>query len=187
MIKTLILLRHGQYLKEPQEKLTKLGRKQALLAGERLKEFKINKIYVSTMLRAQETAQISLGQFVKQRKFESCDLLRECVPGFPKKLRKKYGYTKLSELNKDQKQADEAFKKYFTFAKNKKTNLLVCHGNIIRYLVCKSLGVDTDTWMKFDIKQCGITIIELNFKNKSLKVITHNETGHIPLKLQTFI
>lgn len=84
-------------------------------------------------------------------------------------------------------QADRAFKKYFTFSKTKRTVLLVCHGNIIRYLVCKSLGIDTDSWTKFDIKQCGITIVELNSKDNSIKVIGHNDVGHIPIEMQTFI
>lgn len=187
MIKTIILLRHGQYIKLPTEKLTALGRKQAQLAGKRLNDFKINKIFVSSMPRAKETSEISLKQLSRVFKPEACDFLRECVPGFPKKLRKKHGYTNLKELKKDKIQADMAFRKYFTFSKTTRTELLVCHGNIIRYLVCKSLGIDTDTWTKLDIKQCGITIVQLNSKNKTISVITHNDVGHIPIKMQTFI
>lgn len=187
MIKTLIFLRHGQYQTKPTEKLTALGRKQAQLAGRRLGEFKINKIYVSTMPRAIETSKIVLKKFSRLLKPESCDLLQECVPGFPLKLRKIYGHTNLAKLKKGKAQADKAYKKYFTFSKKMRTELLVCHGNIIRYFVCKALGVDTDTWVKLDIKQCGITIIILDSENNSVSLITHNDIGHIPVKMQTFI
>ena len=49
-MKTIILLRHGQYTKDPTEKLTPLGRKQAVLAGKRLKnitfdDLKLNSPY----------------------------------------------------------------------------------------------------------------------------------------------
>ena len=187
MVKTIILLRHGQYSKNPTEKLTKLGRQQAHLAGKRLRDFRIQKVHVSSMPRAQETWNISSRKLDRSHKAEVCDFLRECVPGFPKKMRKKHGYTDLKKLKKDKLQADRAFKKYFGFSKTRRTELLVCHGNIIRYLVCKSLEISTDSWMKLDIKQCGLTVITLNSKNRTRTLISHNDVGHIPAKKQTFI
>lgn len=187
MVKTIILLRHGQYTRKPTEKLTKLGRNQALLAGKRLRDFRIQKVHVSSMPRAQETWKISSSKLERGHRAEVCDFLRECVPGFPKKLRKKHGYTDLKKLKKDKLQADRAFKKYFGFSKIRRTELLVCHGNIIRYLVCKSLEISTDCWLKLDIKQCGLTVIVLNSKNRTRTLISHNDVGHIPSKKQTFI
>jgi broad specificity phosphatase PhoE len=55
---TSLLLRHGQYKKEPLETLTTLGMKQARLAGRRLREYSISEIHHSTMPRARETAEI---------------------------------------------------------------------------------------------------------------------------------
>lgn len=187
MVKTIILLRHGQYKRKPTEKLTKLGRHQALLAGKRLRDFKIQKVSVSSMPRALETWKISSSRLDRSYRAEVCDYLRECVPGFPKKMRKKHGYTDLKKLKKDKLQADRAFKKYFGFSKSNRTELLVCHGNIIRYLVCKSLDISTECWLKLDIKQCGITVIKLNSKNRTRTLISHNDVGHIPAEKQTFI
>lgn len=190
MTKTIILLRHGQYTKEPKEKLTALGRKQARLAGRRLAEFKIDEVAISSMPRAQETASLALKQIHKKngRLHEQvfCDDLRECVPGFTEELRKKHGYKK-TELVRDRKQADRAFKKYFKYSKKESTVLLVCHGNIIRYLTCKALKVPALAWLRLDIKQCGFTILTLDSKKGVMNLITHNETGHIPLKDQTFM
>lgn len=184
-IKTIILLRHGQYESKPVQRLTALGRQQAVLAGKRLAQYSITKIYSSNMPRAQETARIVNRRLKKS--LEESELLCECVPGFPMKERKKHGFTDAKKLARAKKQADQAFKKFFQFSKTSQTELLVCHGNIIRYLICKSLGIETDTWTKFDIKQCGLCIVELDSKTKKMMVITHGDVGHIPLKLQSFM
>lgn len=186
-IKTIFLLRHGQYKKKPSEVLTTLGRKQATLAGKRLKEIKFFKIHFSTMPRARETAEIVKKTMGYRKKIHGSDFLHECVPGFPKKLRKKHGFTDQKKLKADKRQADRAYRDIFTFSKGKRNELVVCHGNIIRYFLCKALGVDTEVWRKLDIKQCGITIIELNSKTRSIGIIAHNDIGHIPLKMQTFL
>lgn len=186
-IKTIFLLRHGQYKKNPTEVLTPLGRKQAKLAGKRLKEIQFHKIHFSTMPRARETAEIVQKAMGYRKKMHGSDFLHECVPGFPKKLRKKHGFTDEKKLNADKRQANRAYRDIFTFSKSKRSELVVCHGNIIRYFLCKALGVDTEIWRKLDIKQCGITIIELNSKKRSIGIIAHNDIGHIPLKMQTFL
>lgn len=187
MIKTIILLRHGQYISGDKERLTALGRKQARYAGRRLQDFKIDSVVVSTMPRAQETARIALKRSAKKiAKFESTDLLRECIPGFPEKLRIEKKLKK-SSLNKQKKTLDEGFEKYFTFSKKKTTQLIVCHGNVIRYLVCRALSIPTLKWVQMDIKQCGISIIQLDTKKKTMSLIAHNDVGHIPHRHQTFV
>ena len=87
MVRTIILLRHGQYSKNPTEKLTKLGRQQAHLVGKRLRDFRIQKVHVSSMPRAQETWNISSRKLDRSYKAEVCDFLRECVPGFPNRIK----------------------------------------------------------------------------------------------------
>ena len=186
-IKTIFLLRHGQYKSEPTEHLTPLGRKQALLAGKRLKNIKFHKFHFSTMPRARETAQIVQKTMGYKGRLNGSDFLHECIPGFPKKLRKKHGHTDEKKLSRHKRRADRAFRDIFKFSKKNRSELVVCHGNIIRYFVCKSLGIDTDLWTRLDIKQCGITVIQLNLKKRTKNIISHNDIGHIPLKMQTFI
>jgi serine/threonine-protein phosphatase PGAM5 len=186
-IKMILLLRHGQYKNKPSEQLTALGRKQAALAGKRLKGMKIHKIHFSTMPRAKETAEIVIKNMGYKKKPHSSEFLRECVPGFPKKFRKKHGFTDVKKLKKDKLQADRGYRDVFTFSKSRRTELVVCHGNIIRYFLCKALGIDTDSWRRLDIKQCGLTVIQLDSKTRMAKIISHNDVGHIPLKMQTFM
>ncbi len=185
----IILLRHGQYLRSPTEKLTDLGRKQAKYAAKRLSEYQFDGVISSTMPRAIETANIVIKEMKSRHKLINDSILCECVPGLSAK-ENKAKYTE-AEMLKDKKQAERAFKKYFSkkFQKENmgKTFLLICHGNIIRYLVCKNLNIDPATWTMMDIQQCGITIVEYMEYKKKLILISHNETGHIPLKHRTFM
>lgn len=191
--KTIILVRHGQYIPKSEkevERLTSLGREQARYVGKRLKENqKIHRIYHSSMPRAIETAGIIKRQLGYKGHFESCEHLRECVPGFPKNLRKKFGFTDEGRLIKDQAQAERAFKKYFKLQRSGDvTEVLVCHGNIIRYLICRLLQIDSLTWRQMDIQQCAISVVELRSKGFNKKtLISHNDVGHIPKAKRTFI
>ena len=187
----IILLRHGQYSinsKTKKEALTTLGRKQARLAGIRLKEYRVQHVIHSTMPRAIETTNLVLKKINFPKKIESTDLLRECVPGFSKKVQTRTGIKDQARFKKDKKQLDIAFNNYFKNSKYKnKTLLMVCHGNVIRYLVCKVLGIDTNKWTNMVIQQCGITIIDFNKKKNEFDLISHNDIGHIKLSDRTFI
>lgn len=187
----IILLRHGQYHKETDKKLehlTTLGRKQARLAGKRLKEYGVQHVIHSTMPRAVETTTLALEKMGFNKKIEATDLLQECIPGFSTKVQKATGIKDHKKFNKDKKQLDDAFKLFFDHVKYKnKTVLLVCHGNVIRYLVCKALGIDSNKWTNMDIQQCGLTIIEFNRKKNELELISHNDIGHIKYSDRTFI
>jgi broad specificity phosphatase PhoE len=86
-IKTLYLVRHGQYHTEKgaakHGKLTALGRRQAKRAGKRLASIDLHVMHHSDMVRAAETAQIiasALGTVIPIR---SSQLLREGVPTLP--------------------------------------------------------------------------------------------------------
>lgn len=183
--KTIILIRHGQYIPSSAkgaEVLTALGRRQAKYATNRLKEFKkIDRIVSSTMPRAAATAAIIKRELRYRRPIHPCDKLRECVPGFPKHLRKKFGFTDTKKLKAHKAQADQAFNKHFTAARKDSVVVLVCHGNIIRYLICRVLGIDTLKWREMDIHQCAISSAEIKSKGSPrMFLISHNDVGHIP-------
>ena len=180
-------MRHGQYTKDPTEQLTSLGKKQASLTGKRLAKIDFKKIYSSKLPRAIETANIIIKNFKQKQRFQKKLFLNECIPGFPKKLRKKFGHTDEKKLLRDKKTADAAFNELFKFEKIDTKILIVCHGNIIRYFICKALKMKAYQWLDLDIKQCGICEIKLKSETKKMQLIGHNDVGHIPLKMQTFI
>lgn len=182
---TIILVRHGQYQKEPEE-LTSLGREQARLVAKRLREWDIDQIVYSNMPRAKETAEIIEMEIDFRGKMLESPLLRECLPGFMKEYRAAEGFNDLKRLRKDKATAEKAFAKFFGFKGKKKTVVLVCHGNIIRFFMMKILKANSDNWMLMDIQQCGISVVRSD-KKKFWRMISHNDIGHIPAKLRTFI
>lgn len=83
-IRNILLIRHGQYIykdTDKERKLTELGRGQATFTGKRLSELAIpiDSVVVSTMTRAQETANLILKQLPKGAsiKRDDCKMLEE--------------------------------------------------------------------------------------------------------------
>lgn len=91
--RTLILIRHGQYIWDPKDPnkriLTELGRKQAAITGQRLKELdhRYSAIHYSTMPRATETSDI-IRTSLPDVPADSCDLIREGAPIRPEPMHK---------------------------------------------------------------------------------------------------
>lgn len=191
--KTIVLVRHGQYKpksEKGEEQLTLLGRKQATYVARRLKEYKINRIIHSTMPRAVETAEIIKKEIGYKKTFLKSDSLRECLPQAPKYIQKKFRGRAAKSYKRDSLQLTRAFKKYFKISKGPKesVDVLVCHGNVIRHLVCQFLGVNTLLWPRLDILQCSISTFELRSKGHNRKILlSYNDVGHIPKASRTFI
>ncbi len=184
------LIRHGQYNMDKDHKeygsLTPLGRYQARRVGSRLNQHEVSVIHVSTMKRAQETGELILEK-LDSSKSRNCRLIVEGIPEFPEKLIRQKKLKK-SQLKKTKARMNQAFKKYFEPYKGKgeKHEALICHGNIIRYLVVKALGVDTSKWINFDIFQCSISTVSIEADGK-LRLVTFGEIGHIPVEKRTHL
>ena len=63
-----------------------------------------------------------------------------------------------------------------------RTELLVCHGNVIRYMVTRALGVDTAAWLEMSVGHASITRIRVE-PDGSFKVISVGDVGHLPPNL----
>lgn len=63
--------------------------------------------------------------------------------------------------------------------------VVVCHANIIRWFICKALGVNPDgTWGRMRYNHCGITVMEIDsVGNVQLDFV--NQIGHLDTPLQT--
>jgi serine/threonine-protein phosphatase PGAM5 len=192
-MKTVILVRHAQYSRNP-EKLTALGLKQAKLTARILKATKADQLISSTMPRAIQTAQI-IGKSLKL-KLSTHDLFRESsLPVRNEDFEKVHG-TKLSarerrqlqiESSKNQQVAERAFKNLFKKAGSRnQTLILVSHGNVIRYWVCRALGIDIRKWLLMDIHQCSITTIQVH-RDGEMKVLGFSDVGHVPIPLRTHL
>lgn len=186
--RTLYLVRHGNYEdarkgdEEGGNGLTPLGVAQARLVAARLggMPVKFTSLTSSTMTRARQTAGV-VNQSLPGLKLQTTPLLRECLPRTWRTEAMK-GKTP-AELDAAEAQLNAAFAKYFAPAKDAdQDDILVCHGNVIRYLVTKALGVDTRAWLGMSVAHCSVTIIQVNAQG-ACKVLAVGDVGHIPPNL----
>jgi serine/threonine-protein phosphatase PGAM5 len=188
----LYLVRHGQYDSKTKTsdklggRLTELGRTQAQLTAERLRHLPIATIHHSTLRRASETASIIAAE-VAAVPLRPARVLWECLPCIPPHLSQQFAHVSEAVIEKDALQAQRAFERYFKAAsKVTRHEIIVCHGNIIRYLVCRALQVPIESWTNTDIHNCGISEVAIEADGRMM-LISHNDTGHLPYDLRTFV
>lgn len=188
--RTIILVRHGNYVSDATADkrlgphLSPIGVAQAHLVAARLAGLptRFDAMYVSPIQRARDTAAV-IAQSFPGRHFEVVNDLAECTP--PTRRADIMAHEKPSELAACKAQLDRFFAKYFVPAHgNAQTDLMVCHGNVTRYLVTRALDVDTKAWLQMSVGNASITRIYVN-ADGSFKVISVGDVGHIPPNLRT--
>ena len=188
--RTIFLVRHGQYEPDPAADpklgphISPLGVAQAHLVGARLAALplRFDALYVSPLQRARDTAATVAGDF-PGRQFIVIDDLAECTP--PTRDAKITAEEKPEDLAACQAQLERVFAAYFRPATGKeRSELFVCHGNVIRYLVTRALGVDAKAWLAMSVGHGSITKIRIE-ANGSMKVIAVGDVGHLPPNLLT--
>lgn len=188
--RTLYLVRHGQYTsttplsEDPDGALTDIGRQQAALVGKRLSQFPINKIHFSSLQRTTETAQIVAGQLPGVPILPS-DLLRECIPSVPEEFKEHFVDIPAEFIERSQVQAAEAFDAFFKSVEGDadQHEILVSHGNLIGYFVCRVLKAPIDSWILADIHLGSFSQIMVG-QNRFIKLVRHNDAAHLPPGLQ---
>ncbi|MGH2522771.1 MAG: histidine phosphatase family protein [Anaerolineales bacterium] len=188
----LILVRHGQYDSEmhPADglggSLTALGKRQARLIARRLSALPIRVIHHSTLRRARETAEIISARF-SDVPLRPSRLLCECTPCIPLGFTEHFSHLSPETIEQEGQQAQRAFEKYFRQARRgERHEVVVCHGNIIRYFVCRALQVPPEAWANTDIHHCGLSQVEIRPDGR-VKLISHNDTGHLPESMRTYV
>lgn len=187
-VRTIYLIRHGAYLPDPKASpqsgpgLSTLGIAQARLVATRLRSMPVafDSLTSSTLTRAQQTAAIVHEQIADVPAGSSA-LISECTPPARIELR-----DSPASLSACKQQLDTAFAKFFTPAAGANRNdILVCHGNVIRYLTTKALGVDPQAWVAMSVAHTSMTIIEV-LGNGTFRVVAVGDMGHVPATLQSW-
>ena len=192
--RSIYLVRHGQYQRlSPDELegdstveqairvdggLTTLGVEQANLTAQRLRSYPISAIYCSSLPRAVQTAEIIAQEFpgIPLRRTR---ILWECIPCVPPFLSTFFSEVPSEEIARDREQAEEAYGRYFKRARGEdKHEIVVCHGNLMRYFVSRALEVEPETWGKMGIFNCGIS--QITISHRLTGVVCHNDSGHLP-------
>jgi len=188
--RTIYLVRHGDYdmsAKDSNEDgpgLTALGVAQARLLAARLRGLpvQLTTVLSSTMARAQDTARV-IHESVPEVPVRFTPLLRECTP--PRaKADTPAGPAQEAAIT-CQQQLDDAFAAFFVPAVGAdQSDILVCHGNVIRYFVAKALGADTRIWTAMDVAHASLTVIRITPRGNYV-VLSIGDVGHIPPNLQS--
>ena len=188
--RTIMLVRHGNYVADDSidEKigphLSPLGVAQAYLAGARLANstMTFDHLYVSPMQRARDTA-AAIAPGFPQHRFEVIDDLAECTP--PTRRADIMAREKPADLAACKEKLDRDFARFFEPAPGKEQiDLIVCHGNVIRYLTTRALDVDSKAWLEMSVGHASITTIRVEADGK-FKVIAVGDVGHVPPNLRT--
>lgn len=190
--RTIYLIRHGDYNQTDDvdeftgNELTPLGIAQARLLSARLNAMSIEftSLTSSTMTRARQTAMIVNEEFPKLTLAQD-ELISECTP--PTWRKDVMSESDSVELAQCKNNIENAFIKYFVPSPDEKdrNDIIVCHGNVIRYFVTKVLNVDTMSWLQMSITNCSLTIIRV-LPDGKMKLDTFSDYGHIPENLRTF-
>ena len=191
-IRTIYLIRHGQYDQSDERDeytgkgLVPLGIAQTRLLAARLKAMSIefNSLTSSTMTRAKQTAMI-INQEFPELELKQSELICECTP--PTWRKDIMVDTDTLELSECIENLEKAFQRFFISSPDEKdrNDIIVCHGNVIRYFVTKVLKVDTMAWLQMSISNCSLTIFRI-LPDGTMKLDAFSDYGHIPDNMRTF-
>ncbi|GFQ84800.1 hypothetical protein TNCT_510101 [Trichonephila clavata] len=188
--RNIFLIRHGRYYSnegvDEKRILTTFGLVQANLVGQRLKDLNLDfsKITHSTMTRAKETSK-EIEKYFPDVTVESSDLLRE---GFPIETEPPLNIDQ-KIIHEDGPRIEAAFRKYFHRANaSQETDsyeIIVCHGNVIRYCLLRALQVPPEFWNNFVLFHCSISRVSIDPEGYVL-VHSAGDIGFMPHDLMTF-
>jgi serine/threonine-protein phosphatase PGAM5 len=205
----IILVRHGQYDETSDDdalrKLTPLGRRQAQKTGKRLAEIvkgsdqfedpmfhgpcTIQAIHVSNMIRAKETATL-IAQQMKLTVQRPDPDLNEALPAPMIPIRPDItGATE--EIDEHHERIEQAFQKYIYRSTNRDDDaqeefeIIVCHGNVIRYFFCRALQLPPEAWLRMSIFNCSLTYLMVR-PNGSVSARMLGDIGHLDYEESTF-
>ncbi|XP_032236163.1 serine/threonine-protein phosphatase PGAM5, mitochondrial isoform X2 [Nematostella vectensis] len=181
----LIFIRHGQYMDREDEDdkkvLTELGRLQAEITGQRLKDLNHNytKIIVSDMIRAEQTAD-KICKYLPNVPRETCSMLREGAPFPPDPPSSNWRPEQC--FFRDSSRIEAAFRKHVHRADTTQVGdtveIYVCHANVIRYIVCRALQFPPEGWLRMSIGHCGMTWVTVR-PNGRVSLRSLGDTGHL--------
>ena len=183
---TIILVRHGAYdadRNDPEKSsLNPLGIAQARLVAARLAALPGNTdAFVSSpVVRAHQTARV-IAADMQGRPIEILTALSECSPP----SRRPEAAAKTPEAVQESaacaSRLGSVFASLFVPASSGKPRrtMIIAHGNVIRYLITRALGVDTKAWLEMSVANASITQVLVEPDGR-FKVISVGDVGHLP-------
>lgn len=178
---SIYLVRHGDYhYREVApatvgQGLTERGREQAQATATWLADTddNIRSIRSSDFTRAVETASI-LASALPLARLEIDPMLRECEDVY------------FEDTNRVPQSAVETFDELFGRANGHRDPIVVvCHANLIRYLLCRLLAWTRQEWESVLIGNCSVSIVELQTEPEpGHRVVEVAKVRHLPERLR---
>jgi serine/threonine-protein phosphatase PGAM5 len=185
------LIRHGMYDRDTVNTddrvgsaLNALGHEQAKLIGERLAKLpvKLHALVSSDFTRARETAD-DMGRAMGMTPVLD-SLIHECTPTSERADIMKT--TTADEIALCETNLQAAWNKYVTPTPAADTHdVLVCHGNVIRWMVARVIEGNSLHWSRMDIGNGSLTVLAVR-SDGSIRLVMYSDVGHIPVEKQTW-
>jgi serine/threonine-protein phosphatase PGAM5 len=187
----LYLVRHGIYDRDTtatddrtSNGLNALGHEQAKLVGARLAALPIKMTHLvsSEFLRAAQTAD-DIAPLIKLTPTRDGSL-NECKPT-SSNARLMAGERPVDVAACDSVRV-ASWNRWFVPTPDSDTyDVLVCHGNVIRWTLMRAVGADTKNWLNSDCGNGSLTIVAVR-PDGSLRLVMYSDVGHIPWEKQTW-
>ena len=170
--------------------LSDLGRGQRKLLNKKLEQIELDKIYISELTRAKETAQ-DWAKKNKKRMYVDHRLNEVDWTEWYKikyfRMSEKTRMKKIKEyktLDKEMHKLHDKSRRLLAdiYKKNKGKKIgLFCHGNLIRSMVTSVLNTDIIGFLSMEIYQSSVTKLVID-RDGYIKINYINNIGHLPHK-----
>ena len=186
------LIRHGIYDPDPDPNaddvvtngLNPLGHDQAKLVGARLASLPIRPatLVCSNYRRARETAE-DIGALLAIKPAIDT-LIHECTPTSDRAdLMKGHAAEDFAAADSN---LSRAWAKYMVATPDAdRHDILVCHGNVIRWFVSHAVNGDPRRWPWMEIANGSLTILAVR-PDGTTRLVCFSDVGHLPLPKQTW-
>ena len=190
-----LLIRHAQYhvdgSEDAQRTLTELGREQAARLGERLAaihasqhgyygSFDLAHLRSSALTRAIETADLLALSLPHAKRTSPDPVLNEGRPCLPAPApRRPASY---DNRKGDSQRIEAAYRQLCAppaaGQQGDSYEVVVCHANVIRYVVCRALQVAPEAWLRMSLPHSSLThIVVRSNGDTSLRML--GDAGHL--------
>lgn len=186
--RTIVMIRHGQY-EIGTGQLTERGRHQANLTGSRLRQLNLqyDRIVHSDLDRAAQTAKL-IHAYLPRLPIVRDPMLAEGGPVPPEPT---VNYWSLPDRNYfvEGPRLEAAFRQYIYRADKSQTrdsvDILVAHGNILRYMIIRALQFPRNAWMRMFLPHASISKLDI-LADGTVTLSQFGDSGHIPPEYVTY-
>jgi probable phosphoglycerate mutase len=188
------LVRHGEHQDAEHGladgPLSPRGQRQAELIADRLSGLPLDAVWHSPLLRAAETARAIAGRLPSVDP-EPSALLFDCVPTgmteeTPAVFEPFFGSVTEAEIEAGRAQMSDAVNEFLVRKTGDVHEVLITHNFVISWFVREVLAAPDWRWMTLNQSHCGLTVIAQK-QGRPWTLLTHNDTGHLPMELRTGI